>query len=141
MSAIKSEETTLMDSEKTCFDYCKEGSLNKLKEFLSKAENKKESINQTDENQMSLLMWACDRGNLELVEYLVESGVDVNLQDSDGQSSLHYAASCDHTDIVKFLLKNEKINIDLLDSDGLRASESSDNKQIIELFNQMTTSD
>ncbi len=39
---------------------------------------------------MNLLHWACDRGNLEVVKLLVERGADVNIQDTDKQTPLHY---------------------------------------------------
>lgn len=135
MSAMASNEESLLDSEKTCFDLCKEGSFDKLKEYFQNIDNSLK-INELDEGKMSLLMWACDRGSSDMVDFLItEHNADINLQDMDGQTCLHYAASCDHHDIVKFLLKNKNINIDLLDSDGLKASESTDNKEIIDLFN------
>ncbi len=39
---------------------------------------------------MSLLHWACDRGNLEVVKLLVRRGADINIQDTDKQTPLHY---------------------------------------------------
>jgi len=134
MSAMKTDENELNESEKTCFDLCKEGSLTGLEAFLKKHSNKGD-INQTDENRMTMLMWACDRGNLELVQYLVNKKADLNMQDADGQTCLHYAASCEHANIVKLLLSNKSLKRDLLDSEGLRASESTNNKEITALFN------
>ncbi len=134
MSAMTTGENDLDESEKTCFDLCKEGDLARLKAYLKKWSNKS-SINQTDENGMTMLMWACDRGNVELVEYLVGEKADLNLQDADGQTCLHYAVSCEHADVVRLLLGKKKINVDLVDSEGLRASQTTDNKEIIALFN------
>lgn len=135
MSAMVSGEDDLAESDKTCFDLCKEGSVEKLKAYFNKS--KKNSVNQVDENKMTFLMWACDRGSLEMVQYLVDMKADLNMQDTDGQTALHYAASCEHVDIVKFLLKNKDINIDLLDSDELTASQSTDNKEIADLFENL----
>ncbi len=39
---------------------------------------------------MGLVHWACDRGNLNMVKLLVKSGTDVNIQDTDNQTPLHY---------------------------------------------------
>ena len=37
-----------------------------------------------------MLHWACDRGHLEVVKFLLQSGADVNLQDKESQTALHY---------------------------------------------------
>lgn len=139
MSAMTSNERSLDESEKTCFDYVKEESLDKLEAFFKKLNKKKpkklqESLNQTDDDKMTLLMWACDRGSLPIVKFLVELGSDLNLQDVDGQSCLHYAVSCEHADIVRFLLQSKSVNRDLQDSDGVVAMDSTDNKEIKDLF-------
>lgn len=39
---------------------------------------------------MTALHWASDRGNLELVDFLVRAGANVNIQDYSGQTPLHY---------------------------------------------------
>ncbi len=39
---------------------------------------------------MALLHWACDRGLEQMVTLLLESQADINIQDADGQTSLHY---------------------------------------------------
>lgn len=138
MSAMTSNERSLDESEKTCFDYVKEESLDKLEAAFKKLNKKpkklQESLNQTDDDKMTLLMWACDRGSLPIVKFLVELGSDLNLQDVEGQSCLHYAVSCEHADIVRFLLQSKSMNRDLQDSDGVVAMDSTDNKEIKDLF-------
>ena len=37
-----------------------------------------------------VLHWACDRGNLNMVKLLVKRGADVNIEDTDNQTPLHY---------------------------------------------------
>lgn len=120
------------DSDKNCFDSCKEGSVERLKEYLAK--NPK-LINQTDENGMTMAMWACDRGHLEILKLLSDKGADLNKQDSDGQTALHYSCSNDQVKLVEFLVKNKKVNTKLTDNDGLKATEMTDNKEIIQLIN------
>ena len=84
------------DDNKTMFDWCKEGNVEMMQKKASG------EMNQTDDqvresscrtNQaaklyysnhclqgMGLIHWACDRGHLHIVEYLLSNGVDMNLQ-------------------------------------------------------------
>ena len=39
---------------------------------------------------LAMLHWACDRGHLDVVKFLVNRGADVNIQDPDLQTPLHY---------------------------------------------------
>jgi ankyrin repeat protein len=56
-------------------------------------------------NQNTLLMVACRTSNLGLVELLISRGALVNLQNEDGDTALHIAASSDRSDtIMKCLL-------------------------------------
>ncbi|RXM30031.1 DNA damage-binding protein 1 [Acipenser ruthenus] len=48
---------------------------------------------------------ACIDENLEMVEFLVEHGANVNQPDNEGWTPLHAAASCGFTDIAGFLIK------------------------------------
>ena len=41
----------------------------------------------------TLLHWACDRGHLSIVEYLVDEGHDINCKDTDSLTPLHYGRS------------------------------------------------
>lgn len=130
------KEEELEESEKTCFDLCKEGNLKKLKEYFSIV-NKNElglALDQVDDNQMTLLMWACDHGHLDIVRYLGEMGAGLNLQDVDGQTCLHYAVSCGHLDIVRFLLGTNRIDKEICDGEGLKAVDSTENEEIVKLL-------
>uniref|UniRef100_A0A2K6WF68 Acyl-CoA-binding domain-containing protein 6 n=1 Tax=Onchocerca volvulus TaxID=6282 RepID=A0A2K6WF68_ONCVO len=87
-----------------------EGNIEKLRSLLA---GNLGLLNGNDENQLSALHWASDRGRLELVDFLVDAGADVNIQDYSGQTPLHYvlfnqaivAVSCSHRSVVDFLLK------------------------------------
>ena len=39
---------------------------------------------------MSALLWACDGGNEDIVELLIDAEADLSAQDADGQTALHY---------------------------------------------------
>jgi len=57
-----------------------------------------------DKDGMTPLHWASDRGHVEIVQFLLSHGADVNLQDHCDNTSLHIAAMSGQKDIVRLLL-------------------------------------
>lgn len=55
-------------------------------------------------NSQTALMLAVSHGNFTMVQILVESGADINIQDDDGSTALMCAAEQGHLDIIKYLL-------------------------------------
>ncbi len=51
------------------------------------------------------LAWAVFHGHLELVQYLVRQGADIETRNSDGYRPLHAAASRNHEEIARFLIE------------------------------------
>ncbi|XP_010272702.1 PREDICTED: serine/threonine-protein kinase HT1 [Nelumbo nucifera] len=51
------------------------------------------------------LMYLANEGDLEGIEELLDSGVDVNFKDIDGRTALHIAACQGRTDVVELLLR------------------------------------
>lgn len=45
-------------------------------------------------------------GHYEVAKYLINAGCDINVQDSDGWTPLHCAASCNNLPLVKLLIEN-----------------------------------
>ena len=39
---------------------------------------------------MTPLHWACDRGNTDVIQALVDGGADIEVQDPEGQTPLYY---------------------------------------------------
>ena len=39
---------------------------------------------------MAPIHWACDRGNIKVLQCLIDNGANVDLQDSEGLTPLHY---------------------------------------------------
>lgn len=110
--AVSEEDNDKNDKEKNHFDFVKENNIPKVKNIDDK------TLSETDENGMTLLHWAADRGYLDMTEILLEKGIDVNSQDADGQTPLHYAASCGHQAVIKTLVSHGA-DLNIADSDGL----------------------
>jgi ankyrin repeat protein len=53
----------------------------------------------------TLLSIACKSGNQEIVEFLIDNGVDINMCNSDGEHPLYSASSKGHYKIVNMLIK------------------------------------
>lgn len=116
VSTFINDERPLLENEKTISDWVKEGDLERVKSFSG-------NVNINDAMGMAPIHWASDRGDLVMLRFLVEDCfADVNFQDNTGQTALHYAVSCGHEDISKYLVSKEaKTNIP--DEDGVTAIE------------------
>ncbi|XP_004643557.1 putative ankyrin repeat domain-containing protein 31 [Octodon degus] len=77
----------------------------KGKEISHKAEMKTTGINKRNARGESRLHSAARRGDLSLVQVLIESGADVNLKDNAGWTPLHEASNAGFSDIIVELLK------------------------------------
>ncbi|KAL9617005.1 MAG: hypothetical protein Q9160_008195 [Pyrenula sp. 1 TL-2023] len=53
-----------------------------------------------------LIHTSCEAGHLNLVKDLINAGLDINRQDSAGNTPLHVAAGAGHIDIMKFLVES-----------------------------------
>ena len=64
----------------------RENDLEQLRELV---ESGRSSLTACNRNGESLLHLACRRGNLDVVKYMIESGVDVSFTDDLGRTCLH----------------------------------------------------
>lgn len=74
-------------------------------------------IHAVDLDNRTLLLNASFYDNLELVQFALENGANINHQDKNGFSALHFAVQEQHVEIIQHLLGNH-INIDLQDQFG-----------------------
>ncbi len=69
------------------------------------------------------LRWACDIGNVKRVKKLVRERVDhLNVEDNNGWTPLHIAASNGHSAIVRILI-DAGADMDIADVSGLLADD------------------
>jgi ankyrin repeat protein len=115
-------EQELDDSDKTIFDWLKEGKIEHVSSLLSVNPS---LIAERDESKMNLIHWAADRGDISMIHLLVEKGADVNIVDGDGQTPLHYAFACGHHECIR-LLEELHANRNIRDNNGMLPSDLSD---------------
>lgn len=74
--------------------------------FQSRIQNLSDANAAREDNNKTILMYACWVGNLEAVKHLISKGADVNRQDAGGATALHLAAWKGFTPIALYLLEN-----------------------------------
>ncbi|XP_056316042.1 KN motif and ankyrin repeat domain-containing protein 4 [Danio aesculapii] len=84
------------------------------------------------------LMLAVSHGRATMVQVLLDSGAEVNLQDRDGSTALMCACEHGHTEIAKILLERPDCDLTLTDKDGhtaLSVAMKASHTEIIDLLN------
>lgn len=56
---------------------------------------------------MTSLHWACKRCHLDIVQFLIENGADIDFQDIIGRTPLYFAIVGGSYEIVELLLDNQ----------------------------------
>jgi ankyrin repeat protein len=69
-------------------------------------------LNARDENGKTPLSLAVEKGNIDIAQFLIKRGADVNLADMENKSPLHIAAAKGDPEIVMLLLEQEAVDID-----------------------------
>ncbi|KAK3850324.1 hypothetical protein Pcinc_042966, partial [Petrolisthes cinctipes] len=78
---------------------------------------------------------ACIDDNLDMVEFLVDQGTDVNRGDMEGWTPLHATASCGFNSIAKFLI-DRGADLSLVNNDGDLAIDIADSDEMENLLKQ-----
>ncbi|VDP67060.1 unnamed protein product [Schistosoma curassoni] len=97
------ESPLVSDTDHPIFNIIKQNDIDSLNRLLSANGNE---VHSTDENGMTPLHWASDRGFTDLVSTLVKYNANIDAKDAEGQTPLHYACSCGHDDVIQVLLKS-----------------------------------
>mmetsp|Transcript_9731 Transcript_9731/g.12153 ORF Transcript_9731/g.12153 Transcript_9731/m.12153 type:complete len:211 (-) Transcript_9731:213-845(-) len=105
------------EGEKNIFVLAGEGNVAAVRSLLESQNKNGQDINVNcqDENGYSPLMAAASYGMVDMINYLLSKGADVNLVDVDGDSSLHH---CSNVECLKILIENGG-DINLKNTDGL----------------------
>uniref|UniRef100_A0A2H8TLC4 NAD(+) ADP-ribosyltransferase n=1 Tax=Melanaphis sacchari TaxID=742174 RepID=A0A2H8TLC4_9HEMI len=95
-------------------------------------------INSKDRTGFTALMYACCNGWLQLVEFLVDHGADIELKDyQSGETALFFAVRYNHVHIVKYLLSKgaDKDVVDKKYQTVYRIAENKNMVAILKLLN------
>lgn len=79
-----------------------------------------------DKNELTALVQAISKGNLDVVKALIDCKADVNLKDERNMTALHHAAERGHLEIVKVLVGNNA----LVDSKALEKAKINGHSEI-----------
>lgn len=96
------EEEDFIKSDDIFF-YIAENKLDKVIEFIDKGTD----VNKPDSEGLTPLHWACDRGELPIVEYLVKNNANLEVEDpEEGSTPLHYAITSESYDCAEYLIRH-----------------------------------
>ncbi|XP_014787114.1 putative ankyrin repeat protein RF_0381 [Octopus bimaculoides] len=79
----------------------KQGDIHYIKTFLKENPDK---INQTNSWGLTYLMVACQQGNTDLINLLIDAGAELDMSDKGGNAALHYAVTNHQRDAVALMI-------------------------------------
>jgi ankyrin repeat protein len=100
-------EKILKNSGKLLNEASEKKDIKKVKqifELFESIEEKKSLSNYQDLAKDSPLMYSAREGSLEIVQYLIDQGAEVDLKNEDNMTALHYACLHARTDVIVLLV-------------------------------------
>jgi hypothetical protein len=101
-----------LDVQEELFQEVQAGDLKALKAVVSRhcganPSRQKQLVNEfTFMNNMTLLQVAAEKGHLDVACFLIDIGADINQQDENKMTALHYSAFGGFSEITKYLLQH-----------------------------------
>ncbi|GAA5797353.1 acyl-CoA-binding protein [Helicostylum pulchrum] len=132
VSSMAVEEGENCESD-DIFGYARQDNLEKLSLAITQDN---ELLNSKDQDGFTVLHLASDRGNIDIVKYLIDAGADLNIQtDEDKETALHLACISEQFEIAKLLI-DRGIDQTLVDAEGKTAFEQADESFVNKLVVQ-----
>jgi len=106
-------------SQKQVFDYYQEvkDSMNESK-LIELITTRKLSVTSVNKEKVTPLMYAIDLGfSIDTIDKLVKAGSDVNAQDDDGMTPLHYCFYNDYYEIFEYLVHTAKADLNIAEEE------------------------
>lgn len=98
-------------------------------------------IDQANKNGLTALQQASLDGNLELVNFLLESGADLSLVDREGMTALHLASHAGHLEVVSLLVNSACANVNAKTDRGQKPIDVAKTDQVRALLSQVMLAD
>ncbi len=118
------------DEEEGFLYFCREGN---IAETLKMLQNHADLLDLRDAEGTTGLLWACDKGHIELVVELLNAGADIQQADLSGLTPLHYACLNNREELVKVLL-SRGADTEARDNNGATPRELADLPAVLSLF-------
>ncbi|OQR72307.1 protein phosphatase 1 regulatory subunit 12C-like, partial [Tropilaelaps mercedesae] len=92
------------------------------------------NINTVNVDGLTALHQACIDNNIEMVEFLIERGIDLNRGDNEGWTPLHATASCGYVSIAQLLIeKGARLDVVNVDNElAIDRAEEAEMKALLE---------
>ena len=98
------------DFEPNILKACQDGKLKSVQCLYTKLHV---DINVKGSGDMTPILYACEKGHLQVVDYLISKGANVTAKNEDGDYVIHFASMSGLLPIVKYLLIKKNVDKDI----------------------------
>ncbi|KAI9264448.1 ankyrin repeat-containing domain protein [Sporodiniella umbellata] len=117
------------DESNDIFGYARDNQLDQVKSALA---SNQQLLDTHDENGLSPLHYAVDRGHLDIVRYLLDQGANINLKTEDEETPLHLACISEQLEVARLLVQ-KGCDPSIKDGEGKTAFEQAESSFIHQL--------